>query len=149
VQDKVHDFGLRFHHLGLAVPVPWPAFRFLESLGYTGGASVFDPLQNVNLAMRHHTLMPDVEVIWPAEGPSPIDQIIRRGHMIYHLCYVTGNVEASLAAIAAVGLEILSVGAPRPARLFGGLLVSFHSIDQLGLIELIHGEPLNPGTLTA
>jgi methylmalonyl-CoA/ethylmalonyl-CoA epimerase len=65
--------------------------------------------------------------------------------MIYHLCYVTDDVDASLAAMARVGLEVLPIGQPKPACLFGGLLVSFHSIDQFGLIELIHGEPPSPG----
>ena len=125
MQDGVQKFGLWFHHLGLAVPAPGPAFRFLGALGYVEGAARFDPLQNVNLAMRHHRQMPNVEVIWPGDGPSPIDQMIRRGHMIYHLCYATSDAEASLAAIAAVGLEVLPLGSPNPARLFGGLLVSF------------------------
>lgn len=134
-------FGLRFHHLGLAVPAPGQAFRFLGALGYTAGAQTFDPLQNVNLAMRHHEAMPDVEVIWPGDGPSPIDQMIKRGNMIYHLCYVTDDAEASIAEMEADGLGVYSLGTPKPARLFGGVPVSFHRIDQIGLIEFIHGEP--------
>ncbi len=137
----MQGFGLRFHHLGLAVPAPDQAFRFLGTLGYTEGASTFDPLQNVNLAMRHHLEMPDVEVIWPGEGASPIDQMVRRGNMIYHLCYVTDDAEASIAAMETEGLGVLSLGLPKPAKLFGGVPVSFHRVDQVGLIELIHGEP--------
>ncbi len=137
----MQGYGLRFHHLGLAVPAPDKAFHFLGALGYTKGASTFDPLQNVNLAMRHHAEMPDVEVIWPGEGASPIDQMVRRGNMIYHMCYVTGDAEASVAAMKAEGLRVQSLGMPKPAKLFGGVPVSFHLVDQVGLIELIHGEP--------
>ncbi len=137
----MQGFGLRFHHLGLAVPSPDQAFLFLAQLGYASGATTFDPLQNVNLAMRHHASMPDVEVIWPGEGPSPIDQMVRRGNMIYHLCYVTDDAAASIAAMEAAGLGIYSLGEPKPAKLFGGVQVSFHRVDQVGLIELIHGEP--------
>ena len=133
--------GLRFHHFGLAVPEPEPAFRFLAAMGYEPGRQVFDPLQNVNLAMRHHSAMPDVEVIWPGEGASPIDKMIRRGHMIYHLCYVTADADASVAAIEAAGLEVAPLGPAKPAVLFGGSPVSFYAIDQVGMIELIHGEP--------
>jgi hypothetical protein len=132
---------LRFHHFGLAVPAPEAAFRFLAALGYTEGAAAYDPLQNVNLAMRHHQNMPDVEVIWPGDGASPIEKMIRRGHMIYHLCYVTEDADASLAAMAAAGLEVAPLGPPKPAALFGGRPVSFHAIDAVGLIELLHGEP--------
>ncbi len=60
--------------------------------------------------------------------------------MIYHLCFVTANAELSLAAFENAGLDVVAVGETRPAVLFGGALVSFHSIDQIGLIELIHGE---------
>jgi len=37
------------------------------------------------------------------------------------------------------------VGVAKPAALFGGVPVSFHSVDQLGLIELVHGEPRTGG----
>lgn len=137
-------FGLRFHHLGLCVPGPEQADAFLGALGYVSGPAVFDPLQNVNLAMRTHASMPDVEVIWPGEGPSPIDRMIRSGNMIYHLCYVVDDAAASVAAMEAAGLRVLSLGAAKPARLFGGTPVSFHRLDGVGLIELIHGEPKSP-----
>lgn len=135
------NLGLRFHHFGLAVPRPDAAFIFLTSLGYTSGPTVFDPLQKVNLAMRHHALMPDVEVIWPGAEPSPIDRLIRQGHMVYHLCYIADDVSLTLAAIEQTGLEIVCVLEPRPAALFGGKQVSFYSIGQFGLIELLHGDP--------
>ncbi len=137
-------YGFRFHHFGLAVPAPEAAFRFLETLGYATGAQTFDPLQNVNLAMRHHNNMPDVEVIWPGEGPSPIDQMIKRGNMIYHMCFETDDAEASIAAMEADGLRVLSLGEAKPARLFGGVPVSFHRVDGVGLVEFIHGTPRPP-----
>jgi hypothetical protein len=129
---------LAFHHLGLAVASPEDAFRYLASLGYTAGNSVFDPIQRVNLAMRHHSLMPDVEVIWPGDGPSPIDKLIKRtGSMIYHLCYACPNAESALDALAASGVEIIPVSPPAPAVLFGGKKVSFHHISGFGLIEIL------------
>jgi hypothetical protein len=129
---------LAFHHLGLAVAAPEEAFRYLASLGYTAGNSAFDPIQKVNLAMRHHALMPDVEVIWPGDGPSPIDKLIKQtGSMIYHLCYACTNAELALDALAASGVEIIPVSPPAPAVLFGGQKVSFHHISGFGLIEIL------------
>ena len=61
----MNQFGLVFHHFGLAVSDPAIAFRCLAGMGYRAGAALFDPLQNVNVAMRHHAEMPDVEVVWP------------------------------------------------------------------------------------
>jgi catechol 2,3-dioxygenase-like lactoylglutathione lyase family enzyme len=137
-------FGLRFHHLGLAVPGPDEAFRFLAGLGYAAGAQIFDPLQGVHLAMRHHLSMPDVEVIWPGEGPSPIDGMIKRGNMIYHLGFVAADAAAALGAMESNGFRVFALGEPKPARLFGGTPVSFHRVDGFGLIELLHGEPRAP-----
>lgn len=129
---------LRFHHIGLAVPEPEPTFRFLAIQGYTEGHQVFDPLQGVNLAMRYHQTMPDFEVIWPGDTPSPIDKMIKRnGPMMYHCCYETADVDDTLRWIADAGFEIFTVSPPKPAVLFGGREVSFHMIGKFGLIELL------------
>jgi catechol 2,3-dioxygenase-like lactoylglutathione lyase family enzyme len=131
--------GLSFHHFGLAVRQPDEAFTYLRALGYKDGNQVFDERQRVNLAMRHHALMPDVEVIWPGDGPSPIDvQIRRMGSLIYHLCYSCADGDAAIAAIEAAGIETALVSPPTPAILFGGRHVSFHMISGFGLIELLH-----------
>ncbi|WP_409190091.1 VOC family protein [Bradyrhizobium sp. RDM4] len=138
------DFGnLAFHHLGLAVTSPEEAFRYLALLGYTAGNQVFDPLQRVNLAMRHHPTMPDVEVIWPGDGPSPIDKLISKtGAMIYHLCYTCPNAEDALGELEAAGIDIVMVSAPTPAVLFDGRKVSFHHVSGFGLIEILQTEEL-------
>ena len=137
----MNSYGLEFHHFGLAVRSPEAAFRYLSDLGYRAGSTCYDPLQKVNLAMRHHDSMPDVEVIWPGEGPSPIDQMLKRtDSMIYHLCYTTQSVEASLAALEQAGLEVLPLGMAQPALLFDGVEVSFYSVTGVGIIEIIAGE---------
>jgi hypothetical protein len=137
----MNAYGLEFHHFGLAVRSPDAAFRYLNDLGYREGSSCYDPLQKVNLAMRHHDDMPDVEVIWPGHEPSPIDKMLKRtDSMIYHLCYTSKNVEASLAALEQAGMEVLPLGMAQPAQLFDGVEVSFYSITGVGIIEIIAGE---------
>jgi hypothetical protein len=138
----MNRYGLEFHHFGLAVKSPEAAFRYLEALGYTAGSTCYDPLQKVNLAMRHHERMPDVEVIWPGTEPSPIDRMLKRGDsMIYHLCYTSDDVERSVAALEETGLEVLPLGLAQPAVLFDGIEVSFYSITGVGIIEIIAGLP--------
>ena len=138
----MNDFGLSFHHFGLAVRHPADAFTYLRGLGYTEGAELFDPLQCVNLAMRHHAEMPDVEVVWPGDQPSPIDTLIKRnGSLIYHQCYVCHDVANALASIDAAGLRVMPVSLAKPAALFGGTEVSFYNIVNVGVVELIHGDP--------
>ncbi len=133
--------GLAFHHFGLAVSAPDEAFLYLRALGYTEGNSVFDPLQGVNLAMRHHAAMPDVEVIWPGDGPSPIDEMVKRmGPMVYHLCYACAQPEAAIAALEAEGLDTMLVSPPTPAVLFGGREVSFYTVSGFGLVEFLKAD---------
>jgi len=137
-----NKFGLRFHHFGLAVPNPDEAFRFLRALGYRFHPAVLDPLQLVNLALATHPEMPAVEVVWPSDVPSPIDRLLRRGGpMVYHLCYVAPSPEQAIALMGEDGLNVVPIGEPKPALLFGGQPVSFYTVDNVGLIELIHGEP--------
>ncbi len=134
----MNQFGLAFHHFGLAVRDPQAAFDYLGALGYRVGSTCYDAHQRVNLAMRHHDAMPDVEVIWPGAEPSPIDRMLKRtDNIIYHLCYTSRDVAASIAAIEASGLEVLAISEAAAAPLFDGLEVSFYSISGFGIIEII------------
>jgi methylmalonyl-CoA/ethylmalonyl-CoA epimerase len=132
-------FGLTFHHLGLAVPRPDEAVTFLSGLGYDIGNRIFDPEQNVNLVLCRHPQMPAVEIICPGHGPGPIDKFVARhaGGIVYHACYETTDLAASLAAIEAVKLRPLCVSPPRPAVLFDGRAVSFYMVVGMGLIEIL------------
>ena len=139
------DYGLRFHHLGLAVRQPEPALRFLKGLGYEIGEPVFDSRQNVNLVMCAHETMPDVEVICPAQGESPIDGILQRHDaMIYHSCFVTENLEVSLDAMTQAGHRLFCVSPPTEAVLFRGRRVSFHRVRGFGTIEIIEAPGREP-----
>jgi hypothetical protein len=129
---------LTFHHHGLAVKSPDDAYRFLDGLGYAFGTALYDPLQRVNLALCQHATMPAVELVWPGEGASPIDRILRQGPSIYHTCYATHAADAWLDTMTRKGIETVTISAPTPAILFGGQKVSFHMISGVGLVELLH-----------
>ena len=134
------ELGLEFHHLGLAVRTPDAARRFLAALGYRLGEALFDPEQNVVLALCTHPHMPDVEIIHPGDGgKSPVDRLAARHEsgIVYHVCYTSADLAGSLAAMEREGLRVLCVSAPRPAVLFGGRNVSFYMVDGMGLIEIL------------
>jgi hypothetical protein len=61
----------------------------------------------------------------------------RTDNIIYHLCYTSRDVAASIAAIEASGLEVLAISEAAAAPLFDGLEVSFYSISGFGIIEII------------
>jgi methylmalonyl-CoA/ethylmalonyl-CoA epimerase len=134
------DYGLNFHHLGLAVQQPKSAITFLKGLNYNIGETVFDPLQNVHLLMCNHSVMPSVEIIYPAEGKGPLDRLLRshKDGLVYHMCYTTQNLEFTLTAIEDTkDLRIFCVSPPKAAVLFNGNRVSFYMVADLGLIEII------------
>ena len=133
-------WGLTFHHLGLAVKDVDAAIAFLTGLGYLAGARVFDPLQNVNLAMFTHDAMPDVELISPADGAGPLDELLatHKNGLVYHMCYTSADLDKTLEALEADGnLRLYEVSLPKPAVLFGGRPVSFYVVCGVGLIEII------------
>ena len=133
-------WSFTFHHLGLAAREPQAACHVLKALGYRCGEEIFDPEQNVRLVMCDHDAMPSVEVIAPGSvGKTPVDRLVAKhgGGIVYHLCYTTTDLSASLATMEKEGLHATCVAPPTPALLFGGERVSFYHLDGLGLIEII------------
>jgi len=141
----MNRLGLTFHHLGLAVADPAKAIAFLSELGYSIGETVFDPLQNVQLKMCTHTTSPAVEIISPGTENSkgPVNDLTRKNPfgIVYHTCYSTDDLAATLEQVKALGLDVFCVSEPKPAPLFGWRKVSFYRISGMGLIELLepHG----------
>ena len=132
------SFGLKFHHMGLALKKEDKALIFLDGLGYDPSRPVYDPEQKVNLRLCTAENKPSVELITPGTEPGPLDNILKKyNELIYHTCYETENLGDSLDAIEKQGLRILPVSPPKPAILFGGRLVSFYTIMGFGLIEIL------------
>jgi hypothetical protein len=137
----MNQFGLAFHHLGLAVKRTDRAFAFMQGLGYRIGPQVYDPLQRVNLAMCDAPVMPSIEVISPADVPGPLDPILRyHSELVYHMCYATADLAESLAMIKSDGHRITEICKPTPAILFSGRLVSFYLVYGFGVIEILQEE---------
>ncbi|MDR3457449.1 MAG: VOC family protein [Verrucomicrobiae bacterium] len=130
---------LVFHHFGLAIRRPVEARKLLGILGYTEGAPVFDPVQNVNLQLCTHATHPTVEIIWPGNPGGPVDKLVQRHQsgIIYHLCYETDNLAAALAELESAGLLPICISPPAPAPLFDGRPVSFYNVPGIGLIEIL------------
>ncbi|MEO6562292.1 MAG: VOC family protein, partial [Nitrosospira sp.] len=135
---SMQEFALRFHHFGLASRRPDRTLRFLEGLGHEVVTQVYDPLQNVHLWLCAHDFMPTVELVAPADGTGPLDTILATsGEGVYHLCYETENLKASLESLKAAGLRVVCISTPKSAILFGGRKVSFYMVRDFGIIELL------------
>ena len=131
-------YGLKFHHLGLAVKNPASAIKFLAGLGYNLGAVVRDEAQNVNLMLCAGRGMPAVEIIYPTEKPGPLAPILKaNASLIYHICYECRDLDKALCALEADNNRILLTAPPKPAVLFGGRKVSFYTVIGFGMIEIL------------
>ncbi len=134
----MEHFGLRFHHLGLAVKHEDRAIAFLEGMGYSIGERLLDPEQNVHLRMCRAADAPDFELITLAGAGGPLESIFKRhDEMIYHSCYECADFDVSMGAVAAAGLRVMPIGQRKPAPLFGGKAVAFFQVVGFGLIELL------------
>ncbi|MEE9139716.1 MAG: VOC family protein [Alphaproteobacteria bacterium] len=144
----MNRFGLRFHHIGLAVREPNDAMSFLREIDYEIGDPIFDPLQNVFVALCVAADMPDIELIMPGEGPGPLDLILKKqDSQFYHTCFVSSDVDGSIAAMHEAGHQVVPVAPPKPAVLFEGKLVSFYQVVGFGLIELIEDAGTNAASV--
>lgn len=133
-----NQFGLTFHHFGLAVRDSAAALEVLAGMNYECGEQIYDPLQNVNLIWCRHDEMPAIELVSPADSPGPLDGILSdRPELIYHLCFSASDLSAAVDAIKKSGIRVLPVSPPKPAVLFGGRKVGFYMIKGFGLIEVV------------
>ena len=136
----MNEFGLVFDHLGLAVRKPDHALKFLLAGGYNASPPVYDSEQNANLIMCSSSEMPNVEIIFPGEGESPVDNILSKLDAgMYHMCYRAADPQASVEQMSSNGLRVFCLSEPKPAVLFNGRKVSFYSVGGFGIIELIEG----------
>lgn len=139
-----NTWGLAFHHLGLGTEDPKAAAHFLSGLGYRIGPTIFDPLQNVHLAMCAHDRAPSVEIISPGEGAGPLDKLIsaHKDGLVYHMCYTSADLDRSLEAMESdERIRVHSISPPTEGVLFGGKRVSFYLVEGVGLIEVIEEGP--------
>lgn len=132
------QFGLTFHHMGLALRKEDEALKFLSGLGYDLGNKVYDPEQKVFLRLCTKETQPAVELVTKGDEESPLDNILKKySWLVYHTCYETKDLDASLQSMEKYGIRALPVAPRKPAVLFGGRYVSFYTIMGFGLIEIL------------
>ena len=132
------NYGLKFHHFGMAVRSTDATTKVLQGLGYRCGEEIYDPLQEVNLIWCEHDSMPAVELVSPTESPGPVDKILEHSsESVYHMCFAAQSIADSIAAMKHDGVRVIPIVAAKPAVLFGHRPVSFYQLKGLGLIEIV------------
>ena len=131
---------LVFHHMGLLTGQPDLARSRLRLLGYTCGAPVYDPLQDVELCMCNGSPnAPAIELVTPKQTNLGLTRLLRRkDDYVYHVCLTTPSLEAGIRALGdGTQDRVVEIMPPKPAVLFDGARVTFLSVPGLGLVELL------------
>jgi len=129
---------LAFHHLGVACRDLDREARSYAALGYAPDGSHFDdPAQGV-----HGVFLtgpgPRLELLVELAGSTVLTPWLDKGIAVYHIAFVTPDMERSIVAAARLGAKLVS--SPRAAVAFDGRHVAFVMLPNRMLIELIAAE---------
>ena len=128
--------SMKFHHIGFAVRDIGATAAVYEAAGYRRSATVFDPLQDVDICWLTKEGEPIVELLAPAGEASPVAKTLEKnGVTPYHCCYVVSNLDDAVKELRRQ--RYVPVGKPQPAVAFGGSRVCFLYNKNVGLIELV------------
>jgi methylmalonyl-CoA/ethylmalonyl-CoA epimerase len=128
---KLEFFGpsARLHHVGIAV-------HSIES-AVPGLQTIEDPIQNVRVAFADMAGL-TVELIEPAGEHSPIDQSLKKGIKLLHLCIEVPSLEGALECCRKHGFRRISV--PKPAVAFDMRKIVWVLNNTFGLVELVEAK---------
>lgn len=113
---------------------------FTRSVAGTWDGRIFeDPIQKVKVAFLS-TPGTDVqiELVEPAEGPSPVRAFLDKGGGLHHLCYEVSNCDEALKLIRQ--RKGLLVKRPNPAVAFGGRRIAWALTAEKLLLEFVERE---------
>lgn len=137
-----------FHHLGIAVPDVAGALPVYERLfGHRLVDGPYDdPIQRVRVAFlkRGGAGEPVIELVAPTSADSPVHRYLSKEAGAYHVCYVVGEMEETIARLRGQGC--LLVSAPAPAVAFGGRRIAWVFTPTRQLVELLERERHSDGT---
>ena len=118
--------GARFHHAGIVVKSIEEAFLNVEKTN--------DPIQKVSVAFFSLNGL-NIELIEPADENSPVNDSLKKGMKLLHLCYSVPDLKKALAKARKHGLH--KVSSPSPAAAFDNKNIIWVYSNTYGLFELI------------
>src|ERR1700735_671062 len=114
---------MALHHIGFVVgSIEKTVDRFARSISAQwDGQIIADPLQGVRITFLRSVASPSeslIELVEPAGAKSPVENFLKRGGGLHHLCYEVDSLTAQLQLSRSLGG--LVVRQPMPAVAFGG-----------------------------
>lgn len=127
---------LVFHHIGVATNDIEATASVYEQGGYHRSATIYDPVQNVNICWLTKEGNPTVELLAPQDEKSPVNKTLKKlGVSPYHCCYIVDNIENAVTELRKQ--RYVMVSKPTEAVAFKGSRVCFLFNKNVGLIELV------------
>jgi methylmalonyl-CoA/ethylmalonyl-CoA epimerase len=119
---KLHHVGIAVHSIETAIP---------------GLESVEDPKQQVRVAFADLAGL-TIELIEPASENSPIDQSLKKGIKLLHICIEVPSLDAALKICAKNGFRKISSVQPAVAFDMRKIVWVFNTV--FGLVELLEAD---------
>lgn len=127
---------MKFHHIGVAVYNFDASVPFYEAQGYQKKVEIYDPKQNVEVCILHHSIFPCIELLAPHDDKSPINNTLKKsGASPYHICYEVDDIEASFAKLKKE--KFMPISKITVSNAFDNHKVCFFFKKDIGLIEII------------
>ncbi len=126
---------MALHHIGFVVgSIEKVVDRFARSLSASWDGQIFaDPLQGVRVTFLRSIATPTeslIELVEPAGEKSPVQNFLKRGGGLHHLCYEVDSLTTQLELSRSLGG--LVVRRPMPAVAFGGRHIAWvYTTDKL------------------
>ena len=134
------NFGLKFHHLGLATDNPKLTLRILKNIGYKPIKTRSNKNYNVKNIICSSKSHPTIEIVAKMGGKSPIDNIVKKNkNLVYHICYSSKNLKKTLNMMKKKKLSIVKISNSYLSP-FEGVDASFFFLKGIGVIEIMNFE---------
>ena len=134
------NFGLKFHHLGLATDNPKLTLKILKNIGYKPIKTRSNKNYNVKNIICSSKSHPTVEIVAKMGGKSPIDNIVKKNkNLVYHICYSSKNLKKTLNMMKKKKLSIVKISNSYLSP-FEGVDASFFFLKGIGVIEIMNFE---------
>lgn len=133
-----NSLELSLHHIGYAVKTIEPAAgQYVERYGYELCTPVIhDPLQKAQVQfLRLPGDAAYLEFVAPDSPESELNNAVKRGGTLHHLCYAANSLEQTIDRLEDEGMLVVSE--PKIAVAFAGRRICWLMDDNRLLVELV------------
>jgi methylmalonyl-CoA/ethylmalonyl-CoA epimerase len=134
------------HHVGFVVAsISQVGSKFAESIGAQwNGEIIHDPLQEARVSFFRCAgpESPAVELVEPDGDKSRLQNFLRRGGGLHHVCFEVDSLNAQLEQSRSAGCLLLRK--PLPAVAFGGRLIAWVYTREKLLLEYLERSCASP-----